>query len=161
MVIAVFDLADNNGMSIHRKHLHCSLIGRNAAYVENGEENEEGVDDEGEDVGEGSKGEGHDDQQQGEEEDVGGGVGDEPVAAEVVCCCYVCCSLLLLSTAQGLVWHLLGSAGCSNNDEKKEDCSARLAAQTDNIYEKKKEGGTGVQAKKVQQKWLLCYTFAG
>lgn len=55
--------------------------------VENGEEYEEGVDDEGEDVGQGCKGEGHDGQQQGEEEEVGEGVGgDEPVAAELVCC---------------------------------------------------------------------------
>ena len=55
-------------------------------YVENGEEYEEGVDDEGEDVGQGCKCEGHG-QQQEEGEEVGEGVGGyEPVAAELVCC---------------------------------------------------------------------------
>jgi len=56
--------------------------------VENGEKYEEGIDDEGEDVGQGCKGEGHGQQQgKGEEgEGVVGEGGDEPVAAELVCC---------------------------------------------------------------------------
>ena len=59
--------------------------------MEDGKENEEGVDDEGEDVGKGSEGERHGQQQQERGEEGGGG--DEPVAEELVCCCCcVCCS---------------------------------------------------------------------
>ena len=72
---------------------HRSACNDDVPYMEDGKENEEGVDDEGEDVGKGSEGERHGQQQEerGQEEGVGG---DVPVVEELVCCCCsVCCSV--------------------------------------------------------------------
>ena len=99
-------------MIIHRKHLQL-FIDRSAdvPYVENSEEYEEGVDDEGKDVGEGCEGEGHDDRQQGEEEGVGGGGGDEHRCQQNWSAAVA--SPPLLSISAGLVWLLPGC--CSLN----------------------------------------------
>ena len=76
-------------------------------YVENSEEYEEGVDDEGEDVGEGCEGEGHDDRQEGEEEGVVVGVGgDEHRQQQNWSAAAVASPLLSISA--GLVWLLPG-----------------------------------------------------